>query len=64
MKNYNEHSDNKQLCIVPNANSQSAAILGKSFSIIKSGLCVSVMLNAFGIPITIQRGGNCDTRRR
>ena len=56
MKNYNELSDNKQVCIVPNPNNQSAAILGRSFSINKSGLCVSVLLNAFDIAITIQRG--------
>ena len=43
-------------CIVPNPNSQSAAILGRSFSIIKRGLCVSVLLNTLDIPITIQRG--------
>ena len=56
MKNYNEISDNKQVCIVPNPNSQSAAVLGRSFSIPKSGLCVSVLLNTLHIPITIQRG--------
>ena len=56
LKNYNELSDNKQVCIVPNPNSQSAAILGRSFSITKSGLGVSVLLNNFNIPITIQRG--------
>ena len=56
LKNYNELSDNKQICIVPNPNSQSAAILGRSFSITKSGLCVSVLLNTLDIPITIQRG--------
>ena len=55
MKNYNELSDNKQVCIVPNPNSQSAIILGRSFSITKSGLCVSVVLNTLDIPITIQR---------
>ena len=54
MKNYNELSDNKQ--VVPNPNSQSAAVLGRSFSITKSGLCVSVLLNTHDIPITIQRG--------
>ena len=57
MKNYNELNENKQVCIVPNPSSQSAAILGKSFSITKSGLCVSVLLNTLDIPITIQRGG-------
>ena len=56
MKNYNELSDNKQVCIVPNPNSQSAAVLGRSFSITKSGLCVSVLLNTLDIAITIQRG--------
>ena len=56
MKNYNELSDNKQVCVVPNPNSQSAAVLGRSFSITKSGLCVSVLLNTLDIPITIQRG--------
>ena len=48
--------DNKQVCIVPNPNSQSAAVLGRSFSITKSGLCVSVLLNTLDMPITIQRG--------
>ena len=56
MKNYNELSENKQVCIVPNPNSQSAAVLGRSFSIAKSGLCVSVLLNTLDITITIQRG--------
>ena len=55
MKNYNELSDNKQVCIVANPNSQSAAVLRRSFSITKSGLCVSVLLNTLDIPITIQR---------
>ena len=56
MKNYNELSDYRQVCIVPNSNSQSTAILGRSFSITKSGLCVRVLLNTLDIPITIQRG--------
>ena len=56
MKNYNELSYNKQVCIVPIPNSQSAAVLGRYLSITKSGLCVSVLLNTLGIPITIQRG--------
>ena len=42
MKNYNELSDNNQVCIVPDPNNQSTAILGRSISITKSGLCVSV----------------------
>ena len=56
MKNYNELSENKQVCIVPNPNSQSAAVLGRPSSITKSGLCVSVLLNTLDMPITIQRG--------
>ena len=56
MKNYKEKSDNKQVCIVPNPGSQSAAVLGRSFSITKSGLRVSVLLKTLDIHITIQRG--------
>ena len=56
MKKSNELSDNKQVCILPNPNSQKAAILGRSFSITKSGLCVSVLLNTLDLPITIQSG--------
>ena len=55
MKNYKELSDDKQVCIIPNPNSQSAAVLGRSFSITKSGLCVSVLLNTLDNTITIQR---------
>ena len=54
MKNYSEISDNKQVCILPNPNSQSAVFLGRSFSTTKNGLCV--LLNTLDIPITIQRG--------
>ena len=56
MKNYNDLSDNKQVCIVPNPKNQSAAVLGRSFSITKSCLCVSVLLNTLDILITIQSG--------
>ena len=56
IKIYNELSDNKQVCIVPNPNSQSAAVLGRSFSITKSSICLSVLLNTLDTPITIQRG--------
>ena len=34
LKNYNELSDNKQVCVLPNPKSQKAAIFGRSFSII------------------------------
>ena len=56
MENNDELSDNKQVCIAPSPNSQSAVVLGRSFSITKIGLCVSVLLNTLDIPITIQRG--------
>ena len=64
MKNYNELSDNKQVCIVLNPNSQSAAVLGRSFSITKSVVIAtptledhieSFLLNFLDIPVTIQR---------
>ena len=45
MKKSNELSDNKQVCRVPNPTSQKAAILGRSFSITKSGLCVRRVSN-------------------
>ena len=45
MRNLNELSNDKQLCLVSNPNSKSSAILGRSFSLTKSGLCVSVLLN-------------------
>ena len=66
MKNYNELRYYKQVCIVPSSNSQSAAILGRSFSIAKNGLSVSVLLNTLDIPITNHRGegANWDTRCR
>ena len=55
MKIFNKLNDNKQVSIVPNPNIQKAAVLGRSFSITRSGLCVSVLLNTLDIPITIQR---------
>ena len=60
MKNYNQRSDNKQVCVVPKPNGQTAAILERSLSITKSGLCVRVSLNTFDTPITIQRGSKLD----
>ena len=61
MRHYNELSNNKQVCIVPNPNCKSAADLGRPFSITKSGHCVSVLLNTLIIPITIKGGGSRDT---
>ena len=60
MKNHNELSDNKQVCIVPNPNNQSAAVLGRSFSITKSGLCVSVLLNTLIYPSRYKGEGSWD----
>ena len=45
MRNLNSLSDSKQVCLVPNPNSQSSVILGRSFSVTRNGLCVSVLLN-------------------
>ena len=44
------------LCLVPNPNSKSSAILARSFSLTQSGLCVSVLLNTEATTVTIQRG--------
>ena len=56
MRNLNELSNDRQVCLVPNPNSKSAAILGRSFSLTQSGLCVSVLLNTETTTVTIQRG--------
>ena len=45
MKNQIELSNNRHLCLIPNRNSKSSAILRRSFSLTQSGLCVSVLLN-------------------
>ena len=56
MRNLNWLSDSKQVCLVPNPNSQSSVILGRSFSITRNGLCVSVFLNTLDTTVSIQRG--------
>ena len=56
MRNLNELSNDRQVCLVPNPNSKSSAILGRSFSLTHSGLCVSVLLNTEATTVTIQRG--------
>ena len=38
MRNLNELCNNRQVCLVPNPNSKSSAILGRSFSLTQSGL--------------------------
>ena len=56
MRNLNSVSDSKQVCLVPNPNSQSSVILGRSFSVTRNGLCVSVLLNTLDTTVSIQRG--------
>ena len=60
MRNLNELSNDRQVCLVPNPNSKSSAILGRSFSLTQSGLCVSVLLNTEATTVTIQRGKKRD----
>ena len=56
MRNLNSLSDSKQVCLVPNPNSQSSVILGRSFSVKRNGLCVGVLLNTLDTTVSIQRG--------
>ena len=56
MRNLNELSNDRQVCLVPNPNSKSSGILGRSFSLTQSGLCVIVLLNTEATTVTIQRG--------
>ena len=55
MRNLNELSNDRQVCLVPNPNSKSSAILLRNFSLTQSGLCVSVLLNTEATTVTIQR---------
>ena len=56
MRNLNSLSDSKQVCLVPNPKSQTIAILGRSFSVTRNGLCSSVLLNRLDTMFSIQRG--------
>ena len=56
MRHLNELSNNRQVCLVPNPNSKSTAILGRSFLLTQSGLCVSVLLGTEATMVTMQRG--------
>ena len=56
MRNLTELSNDRQMCLVPNPNRKCSAILGRSFSLTQSGLCVSVLLNTEATTVTIQRG--------
>ena len=55
MRNLNELSNDRQVCLVPNPNSKSSAVLGRSFLLTQSGLCVSVLLNTEATTVTIQK---------
>ena len=44
--------------MVPNPNSQTSVILGRSFSVTRNGLCVSVLLNTLETAVSIQRRKN------
>ena len=56
MRNLNSLSDSKQVCLVPKPNIKSSVVLGRSFSIARRGLCVSVLWNTLDTMISIQRG--------
>ena len=56
MRNLNELSNNRQVCLVPNPNIKSSANLGRRFSLTQSGLCVSPFMNTEATTVTIQRG--------
>ena len=55
-RNKNGLSDSKQFCLVPNPNSQSSVVLGRSFSVTRNGPCVSVLLNTLDTTVSTQRG--------
>ena len=56
MRNLDSLSDSKQVCLVPNPNSQSSVVLGRSFSVTQNRLCVSLLLNTLDTTVSIQRG--------
>ena len=56
MRNLNELSNDRQVCLVPNRKSKTSAVLGRSFSLTQSGLFVSVLLNTEATTVTIHRG--------
>ena len=48
--------DSKQICLIPNPNCQSSLILGRSFSVTRNRLCVSLLLNTLDTTDSFQRG--------
>ena len=55
MRNLNSLSYSKQVCMVLNPNSRSSVVLGRSFSVTRSVLCVSVLWNTLDTTVSIQR---------
>ena len=55
MRILNSLKDSKHVSLVPNPNSQSSVILGRSFSVTRNGLCVSVLLNTLDTTVSTQR---------
>ena len=55
MRTLNLLSDSKQVCLVPNPNSQSSVTFGRSFSVTPNGLCASVLLITLDTTVKIQR---------
>ena len=55
-RNLNSLSDSQQVFMVPNSHSKSSVVLCRSFSITRSGLCVSVSWNTLGTTNSTQRG--------
>ena len=56
IRNLNSLSDRKQVCLVPNPNSQSSVILGRRFSVTRNWLCATVLLYTLDTTVTIQPG--------
>ena len=56
VRNLNSLSDSKQVCFVPNPNSQISVFLGRSFSVTRNELCVIVLLNTLNTTVSTQRG--------
>ena len=64
MRNLNALRNDRQVCLLPNPKSKNSAILGRSFSLTQSGLCVSVLLNTEPTTVTTQRGKKLASEHR
>ena len=56
MRKLNSLKDSQQVCLIPNPNSQSSVIIGRSFSVTRNGLCDNVLLNTLDTTVLIKRG--------